>query len=633
MREQFRRSAGHPEAGMTIVEVVAAMVILGILSVVVLGIILQTQQASVDNRSRIAAANLAAREIDIVREEFGRSKTAPIDIANAGTVVNPHQLAGGIDGQPLVLDGKAYTVERSVHWNITGDGESACDGGELVLYPTLGIIVSVTWPNMNGTQPVTAEAAIAPDKGSGMPTSASFVVVEVVDSAGQPNPGRSVTVTGDSEVRSGVTDATGCAVVQVNPATAGTAYNAALGDSGYVDISGATAPSKYAGSLIPGKLGEVVKFAYDRAATLEVHVVDPDGNPVADDEVAGSSVTLVQFGSSGASDELPVILAGADTSIGGLWPTTYGAYFGETPLGSYQTVDLDAGGTGSLDVVLTMATGVMTNLPSGTTSIVAVPGAGACTDPGARTIAVGPPATFELVPSTWSFYASGPAFDCAAGPSGVLLGAGDNDELPWETTSLRVTGAPTEGTLWAVSKSKVPGPLLTTCPGPSYAGIAVDVSGARTAPVAIPAGDWYVYRLAADGACLGIPIGHYSQQVGYGATTSIPWNETYTTVGVTVKMPATETLPLNSSYRVIAATTANLNCTSGSLPSGAVAMTTTSTTQAVGNLSAGSWRFYRQRTSGGSGNRCTAETGNPQRSFPGASPTYTLTWNSGVTAP
>src|SRR5690606_3142529 len=118
----MRRSREHTtvtrDSGMSLVELIVAVVVLAIVASAVLGIILQAQSATVNNRARVAAANLAARELDIVRELFTRTSTSPVEIANAGTQTNPNPLAGGTAGQPLQMDGTAYTVVRSVAWNI-----------------------------------------------------------------------------------------------------------------------------------------------------------------------------------------------------------------------------------------------------------------------------------------------------------------------------------------------------------------------------------------------------------------------------------------------------------------------------------------------------------------------------------
>src|SRR5450759_4677017 len=234
--------ARRDESGVTLIEVVIAAVLLAVLASAVLTILLKTQSAAIGNRGRIAAANLAAREIEMVKGDFAQDPTAPVAIADAGVVTNPHPLDGGVAGQPLVLDGTAYTVVRSASWNATGTGQTACEGGTLVAQPTLGVTVSVTWPNMGTIKPVVSTALFAPEKGNGVPTTAAFVAVLVTDSRDAPNPGRNVRVVNGADVHTGLTDDSGCAVIQVNAAAAATSYNISIDDAGYVKISGKQKP-------------------------------------------------------------------------------------------------------------------------------------------------------------------------------------------------------------------------------------------------------------------------------------------------------------------------------------------------------------------------------------------------------
>ena len=156
------------ETGLTLVEVVVALVVLGILAMATLGILLNTQRTSVDARARVGAANLAAREIDLVREKFLASDDGPLTVANEGVVVNGNPLTGGAVGDPLELDGTQYTVRRSATWNIMGAGASACEGGSIVDHPALTVEVEVTWPGMGSTKPVRSSTILAPERGQGL---------------------------------------------------------------------------------------------------------------------------------------------------------------------------------------------------------------------------------------------------------------------------------------------------------------------------------------------------------------------------------------------------------------------------------------------------------------------------------
>ncbi|WP_454048519.1 prepilin-type N-terminal cleavage/methylation domain-containing protein [Cellulomonas sp. Marseille-Q8402] len=575
------------DRGMTLIEVVVAMVVLGILAAATLTVILKAQEGSADNRSRVAAANLAAREIEMVRAQFGASKAGPRAVADAGTVTNPHPLSDGVAGQPLTLDGTAYTVVRSVAWNIVGNGASACDGGSLVKYPSLNVTVTVTWPDMHGVAPVVSSTTMAPEKGEGVQTGAAFVAVNVVDSDGEPNAGRSVRVSGAGTARTAVTDSSGCAVVEVTPGVAGTDYTAQMIDSGYVDISRAAQPSKPVGKVMPGALNNSVSFAYDRAASLRLRFVDSAGTPVDGGSLGSSSVTLVasEFSGPNGRSEWPV--TGTVTSVVGLWPTQYGAYFGTTAPSEYRSADLEAGATVDLDVLVGAATSAIAGLPAGTTEVVAVPAsATTCTGLGNRVV---DPAGFTVLPGSWTFYATGAAFLCSPGPSAVALDDGANDGISWSTTTLRVNNAPA-GSLWGVSRSRVGGATITTCPGPGYAGVAVPLDAARNGPLAIPAGDWFVYVTTggAGDTCVSTPGSQYSMQLPYGAATTLTWPAQTTKLSVT---------SLRSSSTVVLSKTslAGNNCrTSGDVRLGPTGSQSTSSTLSttVSRPAAGTQTWY-----------------------------------------
>lgn len=588
---------------MSLVEVVVAVVVLGILASAVLAVVLQSQAVSAGNRSRVAAANLAAREIDLVREEFFRSDTSPVALEAAGLVTNPHPLPGGTAGQPLVVDGTAYTVKRDSQWNLTGNGQSACEGGSLVVYPTLQVTVVVTWPGMGSIKPVVSSAAMAPEKGNGIPGTDSFVAVKVTDSLGAPNPGRSVTVSGGGTSYSGMTDATGCAVVQVSPAVgAGTPYTVKATDVGYVDISGTTGPSKSTGDVARGQLNNSVTFSLDRAGTVRLRLYDPSGGSIDAAAVTGSQITMVASESAGAGATTPRTVTGVTTVVTGLWPTQYGAYYGVTaPAAGYLTTPLPPGGDITIDVPLELASSSIDWVPSGTTTVKALPnGVTDCASPSARTV---DPAGFTLLPGTWSFFASGPTFTCAPGPAAVGLSQGANDGIEWLPSYLSVTNAP-GGRLWAVHRSLAG--TQTTCPTSATALDAVrDIDAARGGSVELPAGDWYVYRTTGstkNSTCGGVPAGQYPKAVAYGTTTTLGWS--YPNAVVTVSGAPSSS---STSDRVVYSTDSNLSCTQSS-SSGAMTMTRSSTTPVTfsATLSPGTWHIYAWDTrSSGATNRCT----------------------------
>jgi type II secretory pathway pseudopilin PulG len=581
------------DRGASLIEVVIACVLLGILSSAVLAVVLQTQAAGVGNRNRVAASNLAAREIDMVRAEFFQSSNAPVALANAGTTTNRRPLEGGTAGNPLVVDGTPYTVRTSTQWNVTGTARSACDGGSLVTYPTLAVTVSVTWPKMGSIQPVVTSAALAPEKGDGVVTStASFIAVRVSNADSRPNPGRGVAVSGGGSTVSGTTDTQGCAVMQVLPSVSGTAYTARITDAGYVDIGGVANPTRPVGTLTRGKLNNDVSFQVDRPATVNIRLVGDDGALLDPASALGTKVTLVGNEGSGGSNRRDVDATGPVTTVSGLWPTTYGAFVGATvPAGGYSVVEAAPGATVDLQAVVASARVRLAGMPDGTTQVRAVPNGGSCTDAQARDV---DPGAVVLMPGSWNFYASGATFECATGPEQAALLAGDNGDIAWEPTMLQVTGAP-EGVLWAANRARL-GEAPASCPGPSAAGIAVNIDGARGAPVTLPAGDWFVYVTdgAAAGECRGVPDGQYSKVLAYGSQTVLAWS-------VPAAQATASALPRGAQYRAVAWTGGtSMSCRWGA-PAGVVTFSKTSdtATSASTTLTAGTWRTFIQDTSAG----------------------------------
>ncbi|MGV8967945.1 MAG: hypothetical protein ACOH2F_16930 [Cellulomonas sp.] len=313
----------------------------------------------------------------------------------------------------------------------------------------------------------------------------------------------------------------------------GTDYVARVTDAGYVDTSGTTGPSMAVGKVTQGQLNNNAKFSYELAATLTLRIVDSAGTPVASTGGAITVVPAVLVG--GANPTYPAPTGVSEITVEDLWPMSYGAFYGATaPPGGYKSVVLSPGGVSTLDVTVEMASSSFTTLPAGTTQVIAVPETATTCPAGARVIPASEFGGFSIFPGAWTFFATGGSFDCSQGPSAYALSSGPNADVAWGSTTLKVNSAPV-GTLWAVNLSKVAGPLLTTCPGSAFAGVAVNVDGARSGAVPLPAGTWYVYRTngAADGTCLGTPVGLYPLVLTYGGANTLAWASPSATVTVT----------------------------------------------------------------------------------------------------
>lgn len=505
------------DRGMGLMEVVVAVILLGVLSTIVVSLVLQAQAKTVSNRARIAASNLAAREIDLVREQFMATDDGPARVADAGLVVNGNSLTA--PGEPSQVDGTAYTVRRTAQWNVVGSGASACEGGSLVQYPTLTVSVEVTWPNMGQVKPVTSATQLAPPRGFEASGTQSYVAVKVTDASGRPNVGRSVWV-GTSALSGtrAVTDASGCAVATVSPSAAGTTYVVSLDEAGYVDISGAQRVVRNVGLLRRGTLSSSVDVAYDRAVTLDLRL---SGGGATDADVAGQTVTVYRGGGfAGSTPETQHPVTGLRTVVRGLWPGDYAAYVGASTPASLDMHSVAPGATAVIDVSLEVATIRVTGAPTGGTLLAVPDGETSCTSSRARELSAGGEVT--VLPGTWRLLARSDDLGCSPGPSGIAVGPGATEVVVWTYPELEVRNAPSGyGTIWAVSSAGA----SATCTPPSRPGAAVRVGSAPSATVSLPAGDWYVFVSAgpdspsASGPCASAGL----VNVAEGGVTVVRW--------------------------------------------------------------------------------------------------------------
>lgn len=287
MRDGIRRPRGD-DSGFTLVETVVAMVLLVGMISAVLVILGAAAGTTGSDRKRIAASNLAAREVEMVRNRFNNetdlrtvstADAAAAMNATVGTTTNGNPLTGGTAGQPLLVDGMPYTVERQVTWLPLGSSASACDGGTVVNHPGLAVHVKVTWPGMAGVAPVISDTVLTPPKGLVNSTS-GFAAVRVLDRDGQPAPSTPVTLTGPSGTQTYTTGTDGCAVFVAS--AAGT-YTALVSRTDYVGPDGNPTPTS-AKSVSAGQL-QRYEFSYDRASKLQAALAvsgnAPDGGVYA----------------------------------------------------------------------------------------------------------------------------------------------------------------------------------------------------------------------------------------------------------------------------------------------------------------------------------------------------------------
>ena len=311
---RVRRGPGVDD-GMTIVELLVAMTIFAGVALSLAYTLQMALLSTRDNRSRVQAAHLAARELEIVRNNFGATTNGPAMLAAESVVVNPDPLPGGTPGQPLKIDGTDYTVTRTVEWLPAGTGASPCDGGTAINYPSLAVNVKVSWANMKGTPPVVSNTILTPPKGT-LNSTMSFVAVKVLGAAGTGVPGVPVTLSGPggSSVVTSADD--GCSVFAVT--TMGS-YTASINSAGFVTFDGLTSSSKPPTTVTAGTLTQL-NFAYDRASSIVVSYAD-DGVHALPTPLPGLTYFNTGLLPSGTRT---VPVGAASMTLSNLWPFSDG---------------------------------------------------------------------------------------------------------------------------------------------------------------------------------------------------------------------------------------------------------------------------------------------------------------------
>jgi type II secretory pathway pseudopilin PulG len=304
------------DSGVTLTEVLVALTLLTGLGLLVAASLVSVQKSAFKSKERSAAANLATREVEIVRNLFHASDTAPLTVMSAGDVTNAAPLPGQTG--PLVVDGVPYTVKREVAWLITGTGASACDGGAVVAYPSVSLHVLVTWPSMGNTPPVVSDTILTPPKNV-LNATYGYLAVKVTDRDGLPNESRHVTATGPAGTLLDTTGPDGCATFVIG--TVGT-YTVSMtdGSSGYVSYNGSSSQTAIvaAGSLVTRA------FTYDLGESFNISLTPPAGYPLP---VSRPAVVLGNSGILPAGVGPYTSNASGTTLVGPVWPFASGYAF------------------------------------------------------------------------------------------------------------------------------------------------------------------------------------------------------------------------------------------------------------------------------------------------------------------
>jgi Tfp pilus assembly protein PilV len=223
-----RSRARASEAGFALIEVMAAAVLLVVISLATLSVFDTTGKISASAKARSIAANLAQQD-----QERLRAMKA-VDLSNYHAT-NPVTVAGA----------GAFTVDSRAEWVRDAGGVESC-----TVSSTQADYVRITSTVSAGilSKPVTLATLVAPPIAS-FDANTGTLTVNVTDRAGVAVSGADVSVSGPTAV-SDTTNSLGCAVFSHIPA--GT-YAIKTQKSGYVDKNG-NDPGSLSGVVTAGKV-------------------------------------------------------------------------------------------------------------------------------------------------------------------------------------------------------------------------------------------------------------------------------------------------------------------------------------------------------------------------------------------
>lgn len=145
---RFLDAVRRDDRGMTLVEVITAMIVFAIIVSGALVGIATTLRISSDNSARSAATNLASAAIDDARVEAQQNI-----VTMSGQTERP------------AVNGRAYTVTRTLDWQYTNGTSNRCNAaatGTAAQLLFLQVHIKVTWTGMGSAAPVFQDTALAP---------------------------------------------------------------------------------------------------------------------------------------------------------------------------------------------------------------------------------------------------------------------------------------------------------------------------------------------------------------------------------------------------------------------------------------------------------------------------------------
>jgi len=246
------------EAGLTLIEVVVAMVIFTIITTGLLYTMVSLLTITRDSRARQVATNLASQEIDLAR-----------DIGDIFSLVERNR--------DVAINGDTFHIKRTAHWVTNISSSDACgSGGGTLRFKR--VKVTVVWDGLrSGSKGVESDTLINPNERISDPALGT-ILVSVKTGAGEAVANVPVTAKltdGTGPTLTGKTDSQGCAFfLRVAPGQYTTSISSPSGFS-YVDVDGNASPSKTA--AVAAGTSAAVPFFYDKSGTFTASYTNTGG--------------------------------------------------------------------------------------------------------------------------------------------------------------------------------------------------------------------------------------------------------------------------------------------------------------------------------------------------------------------
>ncbi|MBE7195614.1 MAG: hypothetical protein INR66_24450, partial [Gordonia polyisoprenivorans] len=271
------------DAGLSMAEVVVALMVFAILATSVAYGLLNSLTLTQHSRARETALALASQDLDAMRLRALNTKDGILQINSTATPVTQ------------VVGGTRFSLDRDVNWADTTGALGACGTGTGTL-AFKSVVDTVSWQLAAGapSQSVKMATSVAPIGNINTDTTGT-IIIAAIGSDGSPEPGLSVSISAVSggaalATPPAATDSDGCSFgLKAQPGT----YQVSVTRPGGIDIA-QTDPSVNKSVVVKAGQNTMVNFSYDTAATFALAY--PAGAAVAT-----NMTTTFYYPSSGAS--------------------------------------------------------------------------------------------------------------------------------------------------------------------------------------------------------------------------------------------------------------------------------------------------------------------------------------------